>query len=182
MSKTTLTLKAELRSNTGTSAAVKVREKNGLPAVIYGPELKENLYISFSANEFEKVFQSVGTHKPFTVEVGKNKYQVIIKGIEIHPVSRKILHVDLYAFAEKKPFVTEVPVKFVGTPIGVKEGGSMFVYARKLKISTTIDRLPEVIEVDVSHLKAKDYLIVRDVKVDGVKIMTHEGTTLVEVR
>lgn len=182
MSKVDLTMKAEIRATTGTSAAIKVREKNGLPAVMYGPEMKENLYISLSANEFEKIFQLVGSHKPFTVEIGKDKYNVIVKGIEIHPVSRKILHVDLFAYSPKKPFVTEVPVKFVGTPLGVKEGGNMFIYVRKLKVSTTVDKLPEVIEVDVSHLKAKDCLIVRDVKVDGVKVLTHEGTTLVEVR
>jgi len=182
MSKTGLTVKAELRQTTGTSAAVKVRQSQALPAVIYGPELKENLYIALAANEFEKIFQSVGTHKPFTVEIGKDKYGVIVKSVEIHPLTRKILHVDLYAYAAKKPFITDVPVNFVGTPVGVKEGGSMFVYARKIRIRTTIDRLPEVIEVDVSHLKAKDYLIVRDVKLDGIQIMTHEGTTLVEVR
>lgn len=182
MAKTGLKLKAELRATTGTTAALKVREKNALPAVIYGPELKENVYISIPANEFEKVFQSVGTHKLFTIEIGKDSYGVIVKGIEIHPVTRKILHVDFYAFSPKKFFVTEVPVKFVGTPIGVKEGGSMFVYARKLKISTTIDKLPEVVEIDVSQLRAKDYLIVRDVKIEGARIITHEGTTLVEVR
>jgi len=182
MSKTLLKVKAELRTATGKSATMKLREKNVLPAVIYGPELKENVYVALPANEFEKIFQSLGTHRPFTVEVGKDSYSVLIKNIEIHPVSRKILHADLYAYSAKKPLVTDVPVKFVGTPIGVKEGGSMFVYARKLTISTTIDKLPEVIEVDVSHLKAKDYLIVRDLKLDGIKIMTHEGTTLVEVR
>ncbi len=182
MSKTKMTLKAELRKTTGSSAALKVREQNAIPAVVYGPELKENLYIAIAANEFEKIFQSVGTHKPFTIQIGKDSYNVLVKGIEIHPVSRKILHVDFYAYSAKKPFITEVPVKFVGTPVGVKEGGSMFVYARKLKISTTIDKLPEAVEIDVSSLKAKDYMIVRDVKIDGVKILTHEGTTLVEVR
>ena len=55
---------------------------------------------------------------------------------------------------------------------------------RKLKVRTTLDNMPDFIEVDISDLKKGQYYIVRDIKSPEMpyQIMTHEGTVLVEVK
>ncbi len=114
--------------------------------------------------------------------VEKNNYKVVVKDYKIHPITRKLLHVDFYAIALKRPFITEVPVNYVGTPIGVKEGGSLYIFTRKLKILVAPEKLPDEITVDISNLKVGQYIIVRDLPRENYKILTYEGTTLVEVK
>jgi len=182
MSGTEITLKAEVREGVGTSYCQKLRENKKLPCVLYGPELKENVYLFIDYNQFEKFFNEFGKHHVLKLVVGKKSYKVIIKDYKIHPITRKFLHVDFYAISPKKPFITEVPVKYVGTPVGVKEGGGLYIFAKKLKIMVEPEKLPDFIEVDISNLKIGQYLIVRDLPRENYKILTYEGTTLVEVK
>lgn len=177
-----VTLKAEPRADLGKSKAMKVRKGSKLPGVIYGPGIKENVYISVDYKEFEKAFKSNGKHLPLTVDTGKQKYNVIIKDLIIHPISRYFLHADFYVYDPKKPFTTDIPVNYTGTPVGVKEGGGLYVFARSLTVNGALDNLPSSIDVDITNLKINQYLIVRDIKKDKFKILTHEGTALVEIK
>lgn len=182
MAELDIALKAEARDTLGKSEALKVRESSRLPAVVYGPEIAENLYITIDYKEFEKAFKANGKHRLLTIAVGKKNYKVIVKDYKIHPITRQFLHADFYVVAPKKPFTTEVPLNYIGTPIGVKEGGGLYVFQRKLKINTDIDNLPATIDVDISQLKTSQYLIVRDIQKGNYKILTHLGTALVEVK
>ncbi len=182
MSVNDFVLNAEERQKVGKSGAGKVRTAQRIPAVVYGPEMKENIFITVDYKEFEKTFKAYGTHKIFNITVGKKSIPVIIKDYKIHPISRNFLHADFYAVVPKKAFTTEVPVKYNGTPVGVKEGGGLYIFARQLKINTDLENLPQAIEVDISALKINQYLIVRDIKKENFKILTHEGTALVEIK
>lgn len=177
-----ITLKAEPRVDLGKSKAMKVRKSSRLPGVIYGPGIKDNIYITVDYKEFEKAFKSNGKHLPLTVDNGKQKFNVIVKDVIIHPISRYFLHADFYAYDAKKPFTTDIPVNYTGTPVGVKEGGGLYVFARSLTVNGEFDHLPSSIDVDITDLKINQYLIVRDIKKDKFKILTHEGTALVEIK
>ncbi len=97
-------LKAETREKIGKSDALKVRNLMRLPAVVYGPELTENLYITIDYKEFEKMVKTLGKHSILTLSVGRKKIQVIIKDFKIHPITRNFLHADFYAVVPKKVF------------------------------------------------------------------------------
>jgi large subunit ribosomal protein L25 len=177
-----LTLKAEAREHLGKGKAMKIRNGAKLPAVVYGPGIKDNIYISMDYKEFEKVFKANGKHMPFVLDTGKGKFNVIVKDYIVHPISRYFQHVDFFVYDAKKPFTTEIPVNYTGTPVGVKEGGGMYIFARSLRVNGQIADLPSSIEVDVTNLKISQYLIVRDIKKENYKILTHEGTALVEIK
>lgn len=178
-----ITLNAEVRDNTGTTVSAKVREAGKLPAVVYGPGLKENINVSVNYKEFEKAFKAGGKHHIIKLTAGKKTYEVLIKDFSIHPISRMFLHVDFMVIDPKKPFITEVPVNYLGTPVGVKEGGGLYVFARKVRICSDLKNMPSSVDVDISNLKISQYMIVRDIeKKSDYKILTHEGTTLVEVK
>lgn len=177
-----ISLIAEVRENLGKTDALKVRNTQKLPAVIYGPDLKENLYVTIDYKEFEKVFKACGKHHIVTIGLGKKKIKAVIKDYKIHPISRNFLHADFYVFSPKKAFTTEVPLNYVGTPLGVKEGGGLYIFTRKLRINTDIDNLPSAIDVDISQLKISQYLIVRDIPKGNFKVLTHKGTALVGIK
>ena len=175
-------LETEVREGLGKEDALKLRESQRIPAVVYGPDMKENLYVTIDYKEFEKAFKTCGKHSIVTLNVGKKKIKAIIKDYKIHAITRNFLHVDFFAFSAKKPFMTDVPVNYVGTPVGVKEGGGLYVFTRKLRVIASIDNLPSAIDVDIASLKIGQYLIVRDIEPKNYKIVTNEGTALVEIK
>jgi large subunit ribosomal protein L25 len=175
-------LEAEARQKVGKSDSLKIRTTQRLPGVIYGPDIKENLYITIDYKKFEKAFKTIGRHTVFNILTGGKKILVIVKDYKIHPITRNFLHIDFYAISPKKPFITEVPMKYTGIPVGVKEGGGLYIFTRQIKINTDLENLPASVEVDISALKTNQYLIVRDIPKGNYKILTHEGTALVEVK
>lgn len=182
MAKKELTIKASVREKVGKSYVQKLRDDGFIPAVLYGPEIKENLYLCLDYREFERILKIYGRHHVLNLVVDKGSYKVVVKDYKIHPITRKLLHVDFYAISPKKPFVTEVPVTYKGTPVGIKEGGSLYIFTKKLKILVAPEKLPDEIEVDISNLKVGQYIIVRDLPKADYKILTYEGTTLVEIK
>ncbi|MGC8764491.1 MAG: 50S ribosomal protein L25 [Brevinematia bacterium] len=182
MAKKELTIKANLREKVGKSYSQRLRDEGVIPAVLYGPEIKENLYLCIDYREFERILKLYGKHHLLNLVIDKTSYKVVVKDYKVHPITRKLLHVDFYAIAPNKPFITEVPVVYKGTPVGVKEGGSLYTFTKKLKILVTPEKLPDEIEVDISNLKVGQYIIVRDLPKGNYKILTYEGTTLVEVK
>ncbi len=178
-----IVLKAVERKITGKEESARLRKDKKLPGVIYGPGVKESVNITLDYLEFEKLFQTYAKHHIITLEVGKEKYNVIVKDYKFHPVKRNFLHIDFFTIVPGREFETDVPINYIGVPIGVKEGGNLFTFKRKLKVRATDKTLPDKIDVDISNVKAKQYMIVRDIKSDlNFKIITHEGNVLVEVK
>jgi len=176
-------LKAEERKKIGKEEALRLRDDKMLPAIVYGSGVENPVPITVSYSDFEKLFSKVGKHHNISLELGGKKLKVIVKDYKFHPITRRFQHIDLLAVAEGKSFITEVPVNYTGTPIGVKEGGSMLIFTKKLKIRTTPKDLPNSIEIDISDMKQKQYMIVREILGKfNFKVLTNEGNVLIEIK
>ncbi len=183
MAEQSMQLEAEVRDKLGKGFARKLRAEKRLPGEVYGPGLKKNISVSVDEIAFNKLFKKCSHHVAIDLLIGKKKQRVIVKAIDIHPIKRSIIHVDFLVLKAKTPFVTKVPLKYEGTPVGVKAGGTFFTYAFKLQVRQLPEKMVEFIAVDVSALEKDQYLIVRDVvEQKGVEVMTHEGDVIVEVK
>lgn len=176
-------LEGQIRHKSTKSTNQKLRAEFRLPAVIYGAEIKENINISIDYVSFEKLFPINERHIPFILMVDSKEYHVIIKDYKIDPLSRRFMHVDFYVLTKGHPYTTLIPVEFTGTPIGVKEGGTLLTYVRKVSINSTPENMPKLLTVDISTLQKKQNIIVRDLQIPAhCKILTNKGTVLTEVK
>ncbi|MGL4366919.1 MAG: 50S ribosomal protein L25 [Brevinemataceae bacterium] len=179
----TTTLKAEIRTASTKSSNKSLRAESKLPAVIYGPKIQENINITIDYISFEKVFAANERHQTFTLESDSKKYNVIIKDYKIDPISRRFMHVDFYAVEKGNAFKTLIPIQFTGTPVGVREGGNLLTYLRKIYIHAKPEDMPAQITIDISNLQRKRNIIVRDIEVPkNCKILTNKGVVLTEVK
>lgn len=154
----------------------KLRAKGIIPGVLYGPDEPESTLVEFDEREIESIFRKHKTSEHFLVsfDLGSRKnVQAFIKDVQYDPITGRILHVDLEAVSTKEPMVVEVPLEFVGVSEGVKKGGVFTTFLRELEVKGLVDRLPDVITVDISHLDLGDTLHIRDIKVEEIVIM-HE--------
>ena len=77
----------------------------------------------------------------------------------------------------------EVPLRFVGTAVGVTSGGILEALLSSLKVICKPDAIPESIEVDVSGLDVGQGLQVSDLTVpDGVQVQISPSQLIVGVQ
>lgn len=139
----------------------KLRHDGYLIANIYGPGCEEGIQAAFKMGEFIKVVKAKTTVN-FDVEVGGKSYNVVVQEYQKHSVSNKLLHVDL--MATKKGVINKfkVPVKPVGTPIGLKNKGMLFVNKKRLEVKCAVENLPTDFTFNVDNLDVGNAVLIRD--------------------
>lgn len=101
---------------------------------------------------------------------GKN-YKCILKDLQFDKVSDQLQHVDFLELVEDKNVIANLPLKYVGTPEGVKVGGKLVTKMKSIKVKTLPKYLKEFVEVDLSTLELNGNLRVQDIKADNMEIM-----------
>ena len=174
-------LKGQLRE-AGNKAAVKaVRRAGQVPCNIYGNGI-ENVLFTVDAQDLKTI-----THTPNSYIInlelsnGTTMYAVLHE-VQYHPVSDEALHVDFIAVGEEKPITIEVAVKVVGHSEGVKMGGKLLVSSRKLRVSAMMNNLPDILEVDSTHLMIGKQIVAGDLNYEGVTIVSPKATIICSVR
>jgi large subunit ribosomal protein L25 len=166
------------------SSAKKTREEGCIPMIYYGKGVKP---VSFSVEyqNFRRVYKKAGKSTIITiVNEKKQEFPVLVHEIQYHPVSDKMIHVDLIAVDLNKPITTKIPLVFVGISAAIKDEGGILVASKN---TITVECLPKdlmhEIEVDITPLKDFHSVIkVADLKVpDTIKILDAQNINVVSV-
>ena len=115
------------------------------------------------------------------LHVGGKKIQAILKDIQFHPLTEKIVHIDVLQLFNDKPVTIEIPVKLTGTSPGVKEGGKLVQKLRKLRVNALPKDMPQFVEVSLDLLDVGKSTRVRDLKPKGFTITNVAEDTIVSV-
>ncbi len=88
-------LKAKYRKKTGSNYNKKLRNKNIIPAIIYGKN-KNNILININHNDiYNKILKYQKNKKIyFYIKINNKIIKSKIKYIQKHPYKNKILHID----------------------------------------------------------------------------------------
>jgi len=164
------------------SRSLRVQEK--VPAVIYGPTVGNTPLFTdalsikkFGGRKYEStIFKLKSEDKKV------NGQSVLLKSVQVHPVTRQPVHVDFYAVDMNKPIRVKIEIRLNGKPIGIADGGMLQAVLRELEIECLPAAIPEFVAADVSNLGVGDSLHVSDLQVDaGVKIITRADQTIATV-
>lgn len=174
----TIEIKGSLRTGTGKKSAKQVRRSEGVPCVIYNDG--GNILFQAHENTFRKL---VYTHEAHLVNIvlEDKAYKAVLKDMQFHPVSDKILHADFMHVYDDKPVTIDIPVTITGDSAGVKAGGKLIVKRRHLKAKGLAKFLPEELLVDTTELKIHQSVKVGDLKYDNVELLDSKITTVVTV-
>lgn len=166
-----LTLKAKIRKDLGKK--VKALRKQGiLPAVLYGPEIK-NLNIELDSKEFENIYKEAGESSLISLRVEDKTFSVLIHEVKKDPLTGKPIHADFY-----QPILTEeveatVSIVFEGEALAIKElGGTLVREISEIEVKALPKDLPHEIKVNIDGLKTfDDEILVKDLKLpQGVTV------------
>ncbi|TLD87585.1 50S ribosomal protein L25/general stress protein Ctc [Helicobacter sp. MIT 05-5294] len=169
-----------IRESISKSDAKTLRKNGYLIANIYGKG-KENIHCAFKRNAFIREVKNK-TDLIFEVEVGTQKYPVVIQEYQKDPVTSEIIHVDLMLAQQGVEAKYSVKVRTVGTPKGLKNKGVLMMSKKRIKVKSKPENLPKDYEINVTDLDVGDVVLVRDLPAfDGVKIVERDDVAIVGV-
>ncbi len=166
-----LNLEAAARPKVGTRQAEKDRKKGRIPAAVYGHK-EATVSVTVPKLGFHGILKA-GTRLVKLTLNGKQEL-TYIREVEHHPITDEILHVDFGRTSMTEKLSLKIPLKVKGVSKGVASGeGQMDVLVIEIPIQCLPDRIPKVIEHDVTALeigqvvKLKDLHLPEGVTIDG---------------
>jgi len=168
---TSHTLVAESRPETGKGAARQLRAKGLVPAVYYGPG-HEPTGLAVSPKELIAALSTAhGRNALITLQIAGKDELALVQDLQIHPVTRRPIHVDFYRVDTDQTLEREVPLAAEGRAKGVVAGGELVVVYRALPLRAKPGKFPARIQVDVTNLEIGDHIKVKDLSLpEGVTV------------
>lgn len=163
-----LKLVAEAREEVGKSVAGRLRREGKVPGILYG-ELKNPIPIALNEHDL-----TLGLREHYSIvnlAINGKSYRCIVREVQYHPVTGRILHVDFMGIKANQAVEMEVPIEFEGSPAGVKEGGIFDEIKHVATILVLPKNIPDVIRVNVEDLKIGDALRLKDLQNDKYEIL-----------
>jgi large subunit ribosomal protein L25 len=156
-------LQAVARAISGTNASRALRKTGMIPGVVYGEAVPNgSMEITLNNYDFERAISKNSSDGLFDLEVGEQMFTVHISEMQRHPVKRNFLNIDLHQIEMNMVQTFRVPLVFVGTPIGIKEGGILEIQNHHVEISCLPNDLPDKIEHNISNQALGDVIYAKD--------------------
>lgn len=174
-----MNLKAELRTQTGSSASRKARNEGKIPTALYGKTVDATSLL-INRREFEALLKAEGTNAVFDLEFDGNTQKVWLKDYVRAALKDEVYSVDLEAISADQTLTVEVPL-FIVNEETIDEG-IVEIIENSIVVETKPDSIPQSFELDVTGLVIGDTLTVADITVPaGVEIMMEEDATVLSI-
>lgn len=177
-------LNAELRTETGKNSCNRLRVEGYIPAVVYSHGKSD--VIKIKEKEFATLFKGhISESVIFNLHVNgaaESEIMAFVKDFQAHPVTGRVLHLDLFKVTKGEKIKTRVPVELLGTPKGIKMGGILEHGEREIFVHCRPGVLPEKISVDISELSVGESIHVSDLKLDEeIEILTSGNSIIAAI-
>jgi large subunit ribosomal protein L25 len=156
-------LEATVRTEAGKASARRLRRAGQVPAVAYGKELA-SVSLAIAPRGLSDILKSErGQNSVVELGIdGSKKITALLRDYTIHPVTREVLHADFIEIKLDKPVDVEVPFVCKGKAAGVVLGGILRQVYRRLPVRCLPEKIPTVIEYDVTALNLGDHVKASD--------------------
>jgi len=157
-------LQSEPRDGAGKGVARKLRMQGRLPAILYGRN-DSPMGLSVSEVEVKGILRKHPDSPLVDVAMTDGTtINAIVRDIQRHPASGKLIHIDLQRIRLDEKIRVEVHVHVHGSATGVKEQGGILEHgSRIVNVMCLPTEIPSEIDVDVSPLGIYQSIKVKDI-------------------
>jgi large subunit ribosomal protein L25 len=184
MANATVSFPAETRTAEKKSNVTNLRTSGMIPAIVYS---KGEPGTALQLNEHDFVMmlkEHSGENMMLDLQIdGGDARHVLVKEIQHHPLSNKILHVDFHEISLDRMIKVDVVIEFEGTPVGVTQGGgTLDIQTRNVEVECKASELVDHLSLDVSKLKIGDHVSASDLTLPAnYVLLTPETASLATV-
>ena len=174
----TFALSADVRE-TNKIANRALRNQGKVPCVLYGGE--KQVYFSATENDLNKLVNTPDVYL-LNIDIDGESFQAILQDIQFHPLTDRIIHIDFLQIFDDKEVTVNIPVNFIGTPIGVRNGGNLLVRKRAIRTRAIPANLPDAIDINIEELKIGKFLYIGDVRDERYTFLAGDKSVIVGVK
>ena len=161
-------ISGSLRSETGKKMAKLYRKNAQVPAIIYGGDV--NVMFVVNEKDLRPIVYTPSVHI-VNINIDGKIYESIVKEIQFHPVTDKILHMDFLRVYDDKKVTVALPVVLTGQSEAAKQGGKVLLVNRKLRAFGFPKELPDMLEVDITNLGLGKTIMLSDLSFENVQLV-----------
>jgi large subunit ribosomal protein L25 len=155
-----------------------LRRKGDIPAILYSKG-QEGTPFSVDGQEFRKVLRTIqkGTLSTvvFDLQGEGASSKVVVKGIQYHPTTYEVLHLDFMELHDDTKINVKIPIQCTHTAdcVGVKAGGVLRQVIRAVKVRCLPKDLPSIFHMNVKNLGMKQSMRLKEIQFpEGVEAVT----------
>lgn len=174
----TIEINAFFRQELGKKSSKDLRKALNVPCVIYGG--KENIHLYTHENNFKNLIFTPNAHL-VNLNIEGKEYTVVLKEIQYHPVSDRIIHIDFTEVSADKPISIGIPIKVTGDSIGIKAGGKLRIRRRNLLVRGFANDIPEFLPIDITEVKIHQSIKVGDLSFDKIELLDPKKSMVLAV-
>lgn len=159
----------DVRERIGKGGAREARRQGFVPGVLYGGD-EDPVAINLKQNEVVKAINTGQFLSSTATLVHDGKKQLVIpQAIQLHPVSDKPHHVDLFRVKKDQIITVEVVVNFLNEEEapGLKKGGALNVVRHAVELNVRADSIPDSLDADLTDLDIGDNVKISDISLPG---------------
>lgn len=161
-----------VRERIGSGGAREARRAGLVPGVLYGGG-EAPVAVALKQNEVIKAINTGQFLSSTATMVHEGKKQLVIpQAIQLHPVTDKPQHVDLYRVKSNQIITVEVTVNFLNEEEapGLKKGGALNVVRHAVELNVRADSIPDALDADLTGLDIGDNVKISDINLpDGAE-------------
>ncbi|MCE5193292.1 MAG: 50S ribosomal protein L25 [Candidatus Cryosericum sp.] len=159
-----------------------LRRQGFIPGVVYGRGMTA-MSVAVPIRAFERIRRTAGESAILELQFdGGQAITTVVHEFQMNPIRDTYIHVDFLSISLDEPLRSRIPIRPVGTAIGLKEGGVLEHSLYELEVEALPLDIPDYVEVDVSGLGLKHSIHVADLKLgDKIKVLTNETATVFSV-
>lgn len=151
-----------------------LRLEGKVPAIIYGSDVG-SLPITLDMRDTTNTLNKVSSSALLTINVEGVEHAALVREIQQDYIKGTLLHVDFLAVSMKEKLRTSVSISLIGDAPVLEEFSAMIMSGvDTIEVECLPNDLPEVIEVDISHLEELGQAIyVKDIpSIPNVEFLT----------
>lgn len=171
-------LQVEQRSEFGRKATKALRNEGYVPVNFYSGGETAFSFVMTESHLREAMHTG---EKIFNIMIDGEQRRAMVKEVQFHPVTDKVLHIDFLGIRLRDIIEIPVPVIALGSPIGVQEGGLLQQPIHEVVVRCKGEDVPDSVEVDVTELNIGDAIHAGDLKSEDFEILIADDITIVSV-
>jgi len=152
----------QLRNTVGNGSASRLRNNGYIPGVVYGKDMEATPIQIESSVLFHNI-RNYGQNTVYNITLNNQNIPAVIQDIQVDPLKREFLHVDLHRVSLNEEREAQVPVKIVGKSKHERLGAVFTQQIDEITVKGLPQDIPEYIQVNISDMKVGECLKAGDI-------------------
>ena len=153
----------------------KMKENGFIAGVIYGDSVKEANSVKFEEAALRAILTKHGSNAKVWVKYGESKKFGFVKEIQRHPVTARIIHVDIQLVSKNHEIKLQLPIIFNGEEALYSKQLQLNIHKSDIEVFGKMALMPDTIAFDVSQKEIGDTITINDFNLNKeIKISDNE--------